>query len=194
MKRSSKFNKAQHKSVTSAEPVTKSDNLLESLRSRIALSAAYFHSFEVGSVPFRIAAGMFCSNYTDEKTGTGYIGLANGKADATSAGSTGGYSIRLPDPIEFAASGGRVSVNVVARAAGSAQSRFALAYSTNEVGNSGWRWQDAGPEWSVFTMEYDVPVMKNGNSDFVGILPDAEGRSGTEFCYLSVNITVRRGH
>jgi hypothetical protein len=32
-------------------------------------------------------------------------------------------------------------------------------------------------------------VMKNGNGDFVGILPDREGRSGTEFCYLSVNIT-----
>ena len=173
--------------VTSSEP-TKPDNL-EELRSRIAGSAAYFHPFEIGSVPFRIAAGMICSNYTDERSGTGYISLANGKTNATSHGMTEGYSIRLPDTIEAAASRNRVSVNVVARAAGSAQSRFALAYSTNEVGNSGWRWQDAGPEWSVFTMEYDVPVMKKGNGDFVGILPDTDGRPGTEFCYLSVNIT-----
>jgi hypothetical protein len=189
MKRWSKFNKARHKSVSSAE-AAKPDNSLEALRSRIAQSAAYFHPFEIGSVPFRIAAGMICSNYTDEKTGTGYISLASGKTNAASHGPTEGYSIRLPDTIEAAASGRRVSVNVVARAAGCAQSRFALAYSTNDVGNSGWRWQDAGPEWSVFTMEYDVPVMKKGNGDFVGILPDTEGRSGTEFCYLSVNTTV----
>jgi hypothetical protein len=191
MKRKKKVGKAQHQLVTSAEPA-KSENLLDALRSRIARSAAYFHPFEISSVPFRIAAGMICSNRIDEKTGTGYISLANGKTDAASHGPIEGYSIRLPDTIEAAASGRLVSVNVVARAAGSAQSRFALAYSTNEVGNSGWRFQSAGPEWSVFTMEYDVPVMKKGNSDFVGILPDSEGRPGTEFCYLSVNITEHR--
>jgi hypothetical protein len=178
----------QHRLLTSPEP-PKPDNLLEALRSRTARSAAYFHPFHADSVPFRIAAGMICSNHTDEKTGTGYISLANGKTNAASGGATEGYSIRLPDTIEAAASGHRVSVNVVARAAGSVQSRFALAYSTNEVGNSGWRWQDAGPEWSLFTMEYAVPVMKNGNGDFVGILADTEGRPGTEFCYLSVNMT-----
>ncbi len=164
------------------------DNLLEAMLSRIARSAAYFQTFEIGSVPFRIGERIICLSYTDEKTRTGYIRLANGKTDAASRGTTDGYSIRLPDAIEAAASGHHVSVNVVARAAGGARSRFALAYSTNDVGNSGWRWQEAGPEWSIFSMEYDVPVMKKGNGDFVGILPDAEGRSGTEFCYLSVKI------
>ena len=173
--------------MISSEPTQPDD--LEELRSRMAESAAYFHPFDIGSVPFRIATGMICSNYTDERSGTGYISLANGKTNAASLGPTEGYSIRLPDTIEAAASDRLVSVNVVARAVGGAQSRFALAYSTNDVGNSGWHWQYAGPEWSVFTMEYDVPVLKNGNGDFVGILPDREGRSGTEFCYLSVNIT-----
>jgi hypothetical protein len=193
MKRSSKLSKKRHQLVTSAKPA-KPDSSLEALRSRIARSAAYFHTFEIGSVPFRIAPGMICSNSTDEKIGTRYISLANGKTNAASHGATEGYSIRLPDTIEAAASGRLILVNVVARAADCAQSRFALAYSTNDVGNSGWRWQDAGPEWSVFTVEYDVPVMKLGNGDFVGILPDAEGRSGTEFCYLSVNTTEHRGH
>jgi len=164
------------------------DNPLEALRFRMAESAAYFHPFDAGSVPFRIAADMNCSNYTDEQTGTAYIRLANGKPDAASTQATEGYSVRLPDNVEAAANGCLVSVNVVARAAGGAQSRFALAYSTNEVGNSGWRWQEAGSEWSVFTMEYFVPVMIKGNGDFVGILPEADGGSGTEFCYLSVDI------
>lgn len=169
----------------------KADNLLETLRSCNARSAAYFHPFEISSA-FRIPPGIICSNYIDERTGTVHISLANGKPNAASTGQTEGYSIRLPDTIEAAASGHRVSVSVVARAAGAAQSRFALAYSTNDVGNSGWRWQGAGPEWSVFTMEYTVPAMKNGNGDFVGILPDMEGQTGTEFCYLWINTTERR--
>jgi FkbM family methyltransferase len=38
-------------------------------------------------------------------------------------------------------------------------------------------------------MEYAVPVMKNGQGDFVGILPDAEGQPGTDFYYLSINVS-----
>jgi hypothetical protein len=188
MKRSSKLNKARRKLANSPKS-TEPDNPLEALRSGIARSAAYFHSFELNSVPFRIAEGVICSSHTDEKTGTAYISLSNGKPDALSSGATDGYSIKLPDSVEAAASGSLVSVNVIARAAGAAQSRFALAYSTNDVGNSGWRWQHAGPEWSVFTIEYKVPVMKKGNGDFVGILPDAKDGTGTEFCYLSVKTT-----
>jgi CBS domain-containing protein len=177
----------QSKPLVNASDPTKPDEL-EELRSRMAVSAAYFHRFDAVSVPFRIPAGMVCSNFTDENTGTEYISLANGKSDAASNGPTAGYSIRLPDTLEAAASGRSVSVNIVARAADGAQSRFALAYSTNEVGNSGWRWLDAGPGWSLFTMKFKVPVMKNGRGDFVGILPDTEGRPGTEFCYLSIEV------
>ena len=173
-----------------AEP-TEPENLLEALRSRIARSAAYFHAFDINSAPFRLAPGTTYSNYTDEKTGIGYTKLANGKADADCGGATDGYGIRVPPRVEAAASGRPISVNVVARAAGCAQSRFAIAYATDEVGNSGWRWQDAGSEWCVFTMDYDVPTvsMGNANGHFVGILPDTEGRPATELCCLSINIT-----
>jgi len=116
--------------------------------------------------------------------------LANGKIDAAANGATDGYSIRLPDKIEAAASGRLISVNVVARAAGRTQSRFAIAYSTNDMGNSGWRWQEAGAEWSIFKIEFEVPVMQKAHGDFVGILPDAQGRPGTEFCYISINTSA----
>jgi hypothetical protein len=165
------------------------NNRLEAMLSRIAQSAVYVHSFDIGSVPFQIGAGVICSNHRDEDAASGYIRLANGKAEAASSWTTEGYSVRVPDSVEAAASGRVVSVSVVARAAACARSRFALAYSTNEVGNSGWRWHDAGPEWSVFTIEYDVPVMKNGNGDFIGILPDTKGRPGTDLCCLSVSTT-----
>jgi len=172
--------------LSSVEPA-KPDCLLKEMRSRIPRSAAYVHAFESASVPYRIAAGLVCTCHTDQSTGTGYIRLANGKTDAASNGATDGYSIRVPDKVEAAASGRLISVNVIARAAGGALSRFAIAYSTNDTGNSGWRWQQAGAEWSVFTMEYDVPVMTRAHGDFVGILPDMEGRCGTEICYMAVN-------
>ena len=156
-------------------------NELEALRSRIAQSAAYLHVFDKGAAPFRIGPGMSCVTGTDD-SGADYIKLANGKPNAAANATTDGYSIKLPDAVEAAASGRHVSIRVVARGG-----RFALAYSTNEVGNSGWRWHKGGPKWSVFTTEYDVPVMVEGNGDFIGLLPDSTG-PGIDFCYLSISV------
>jgi hypothetical protein len=172
--------------VNSSEPAAPVRRL-EALQCRIARSAVYFHPFESGSLPFRVPAGVTCAHHIDAGTATAYIRLANGNRNAAAYGATEGYSIRLPDTVEAVASGSLVSVNVIARAADGARSWFALAYSTNEVGNSGWHWIEAGPEWEIFTFEYSVPVMKDGNGDFIGIIPDSAGSSGTEFCFLSVN-------
>ena len=132
---------------------------------------------------------MICSSHVGTNGEAGYITLANGNPKALPSGTTGGCSIRLPDQVEAAASGHHITVRIIARASGSDQSHFAVAYSTNEVGNSGWRKFTAGPEWSIHTMEYDVPVMKEGRGDFIGILPDSEGNPGTEFCYFAITIS-----
>jgi len=192
LRKESKPTKSRRKVATPAG-LTKPHNALEVLRSRIAESASFFHEFTIGCVPFRIWPGMNCSNHTDATSGVEHIRLENGSPDAPSGGHTGGYSIRLPDTLEAAASGRHVAVSVVSRGVAGAKSRFALSYSTNEVGNTGWRWQNAGPEWAVFTIEYDVPTMKQGRGDFVGILADKEGHPGIEICYLSVSVTERPG-
>ena len=129
-----------------AEPAAEPDSVLDAIRARIGRSASYVHSFDIGTLPFRIARGIICSTHTDKKTETAYIRLTNGKADAASNGATDAYSIRLPDKIEASASGRLISVNVVARAARCPKSRFAIAYSTNDAGNSGWHWREAGRE------------------------------------------------
>ncbi|HBZ29964.1 MAG TPA: hypothetical protein DEO56_05135 [Nitrosomonas nitrosa] len=163
-------------------------SLMEQLRIQIAQDASFLYVFEAGEAS-TLPAGMVCLSHAGTNGEKGYITLSNGNPGAVSAGATGGYSIRLPDSIEAAASGHHITLSVVARASGGDQSRFAVAYSTNEVGNSGWRWFDTRAEWSVYTMEYDVPVMKEGRGDFVGILPDSVGNPGTEFCYLSITIS-----
>ena len=167
---------------------TKSVSRVNQLRTEIAQGAAFFLAFETGNTA-TIPRGMSCSNHIGTDDDVEYIKLAKGDPKAPSSGITGGYSIRLPDQIEVAASGHHITVHVIARASGSNHSRFAVAYSTNEVGNSGWCWFNAGAEWSVYTMEYDVPVMKEGQGDFVGILPDNERGTGTDFCYLVIAIT-----
>jgi hypothetical protein len=124
-------------------------------------------------------------------TGDGRIvlRLANGDPKAHSAGPTGGYSIRVSDQTELAASGKPVRVLVVARVAAAApSSRLAVAYSTNEVGNSGWRWFSVGQEWAELEMDYDVPPMRDGHGDFIGLLPDEQGAPAVEVSAVAVRV------
>lgn len=163
-------------------------SLAEQLPIVNAQDAAFLYVFKSGEAS-TIPEDMIYLSHVGKNGEAGYITLANGNPKAVSSGATGGYSIRLPHQIETAASGHRITVSVIARAASRDQSSFAVAYSTNEVGNSGWRWFNAGPEWSIYTMEYNVPVMKEGRGDFVGILPDREGNPGTEFYCLAITIS-----
>jgi hypothetical protein len=124
---------------------------------------------------------------TDED-GVEYLALADGAADAHSAGATEGYSLRVPDEVERAASGNPITVRAIARATGGGKSRVALAYSTHEVGNSGWRWFTVGAGWSAIAFEYGVPTMIKGNGDFIGVLAEPSGKPGVDVCCISVEI------
>ena len=180
-----------------ADCLRQSENILagrlnsqvERIRARICEQAAYIHDFTNCAAPFSIGAGIAYSNHKAENGVPDFVRIEGRSPGAMSWGRTDGYSIRFPDPLEAAASGRHVSVRVIARAAGTGKTRFAIAYSTNEVGNSGWHWRGATPDWSVYGMEYDVPVMKNGNGDFVGILPGPEDQFGVEVSFLAVQIS-----
>lgn len=178
---------ALSKNVTAPSALAPTVDPLVAMRSDLSEGAAFFCEFRKDVTPFQIPSELGASNLVDD-SGVEYLRLSDGPAGAPSAWHTGGYSIRLPDTIETQASGHHIVISVVARAVGGRQSRFALAYSTNDVGNSGWRWFDAGLGWCVYATEWDVPVMKNGNGDFLGILPDVQGNPGVDLCYLAVTI------
>ena len=114
--------------------------------------------------------------------------LANGDPEAKSSGPTQGFSIRLPETFEREASMKKVRVRVLARSVGEAPTRLAIAYSTNEVGNSRWRWREVGPTWGLCKMDWKVPQMKEGHGDFIGILPDRHGTPGVEIYSVSATI------
>jgi len=151
--------------------------------------AAFFFAFGRAAKPFKIPDNMGVSHRCDELGGLEYTRLSKGLAKTASGGITGGYSIRLPDAFEAEASGRNISITIAARAAAATSSIFAVTYSTNDVGNSGWRRFTSTAEWTEFTMEYAVPHMLKGNGDFVAILPDVDGRPGTELAYLSLIVS-----
>lgn len=175
--------------LTELSQATAATGLVD-LRARVTNEATFFYAFQADAAPFRIFHRMTAAIKIDEN-GAPYLAIADGRADAGSGGETGGWSIRVPDEVEAAASGNRVIVTTIARATGGGQSKFALAYSTAEVGNSGWRWFTAGPEWSMHAMEYAVPPMIKGNGDFVGVLAEPEGKPGVEFCCVAVKVVPK---
>lgn len=103
------------------------------------------------------------------------VRLSGMKSNSPAFGKPGVY-LTLPPAFEQAASGQTVRVTVMARRASDAPGKsFAVAYSTNEVGNSGWQRFDLGDQLASYSFIYKVPVMKAGYGDFIGILPEEGG-------------------
>lgn len=104
------------------------------------------------------------------------IEISSQTTDPASGGVTGGVHVRVPDDFERAASGSQIRVSVSARAAEvNGTDGFAVAYSTNEVGNSGWRTFEASDRLATYSFDYSVPPMKEGQGDFVGVWADPQG-------------------
>jgi hypothetical protein len=132
---------------------------------------------------------------TAPDTSSGGAVVFRGSVEKTnSGGRTNGISVELPEAIEAQASGRAVQVTVVAKQAGDTRQRFAVAYSTNGVGNSGWRKFRASKQFQEYSFVYDVPPQKRGNGDFLGILPDYSRRgSGLVVHAISVRPVDRSG-
>lgn len=110
---------------------------------------------------------------------TPLVQLAGVQSNATSSGPPGIY-LRLPDQFEKAASAHKVRVTVFARhPADAPNASFAIAYSTNEVGNSGWQKFTLTDQLARYSFIFAVPAMVKGLGDYIGILPDPSGAKGS---------------
>lgn len=99
------------------------------------------------------------------------VKLSGVQPEPLSTGETNAISFKIPDEVEQAVSGSKIRVDVLAKSTGS-ETPIAVAYSTNEVGNSYWRSMMATDQFQVMSFTYDVPPMAEGRGDFIGILPD----------------------
>lgn len=87
-----------------------------------------------------------------------------------SGGRTQGVSFEMPPGLEEQVAGHAIRVHIVTSA--ETVGEAFLAYSTNEVGNSGWMPFPLTIGDSVATLEYNVNEMREGRGDFVGIDPN----------------------
>lgn len=111
----------------------------------------------------------------------------------TSGGATGGASFALGGGHEAAFSGKTVQIAVTAAPLGDAAGRkFAVAYSTAKVGNSGWQEFDLKPGQQTYSFEYKVPEdpAKGKGNDFLGIISDTAGK-GAAIELSKVTVAVK---
>jgi hypothetical protein len=117
-----------------------------------------------------------------------FVTLGDGLATAGSGGTISeSYTAILPAAFEAKASGKTIRMSVLARATAMPLS-FHLAYSTNEVGNSGWEKFEAGPDFSEHSFEWAVPPMKEGRGDFAGVQPPLAGEGTIDVAWLALTI------
>jgi hypothetical protein len=86
---------------------------------------------------------------------------------ASPAARTGGVSVKLPDAFESEASGARVQIMVRASAAEDG-AMLGVAYSTNDVGNSGWQRFRLTTQPRDYVFAYNVSELHAGNGDYLG--------------------------
>lgn len=126
---------------------------------------------------------------TDTSAGSPAVRLSGVDKSAESSGTPGIY-LPLTEEFEKSASCRRVRVEILARAPRTgAAKRFAVAYSTNEAGNSGWNVFSLARTPEKYIFEFDVPTMKQGLGDYLGFLPDVDGTGGAVEI-LAVNIAI----
>lgn len=106
-------------------------------------------------------------------------------AEQNSQGETSGAHLLLADELEQSASGKTITIHVAGRSTSDAESTVNVAYSTADVGNSGWKNMSFGKDYSVQSFTYDVPEMNAGRGDYLGFSP-AQG----EVALAGVSISI----
>ena len=106
--------------------------------------------------------------------------IASLQQSPNSAGKTEGAYVTVEAPTAQTLSGKSITVVVVARAgAGNPTSRFALAYSSGPLGNSGWITFVPTTAFQPYSFRLRVPASQQAGANYVGIWADVAGLGRT---------------
>ena len=108
----------------------------------------------------------------DSATGDKIVLSTPLEIEPVSSGRTSGVNIEISEELERAFSGSSITIRVVARASGIASGKLRMAYSTNDVGNSGWKDFELGSDYKLCEFEYQVAPMAQGRGDFLGFITE----------------------
>lgn len=131
------------------------------------LNAQFIFDVRNGVVP-RLQANSPLSVEAQE---SGSVIISGSAPTATAIGRTQGAFFTIEPENEEQLSGKRIAIKFLARSMDAETPSAKIAYSTAEVGNSGWREFGLTNEYAEYSFEYSVPLMKEGKRDFIGIVP-----------------------
>lgn len=101
---------------------------------------------------------------------TGVEVTLTGKIDPNVAGGRTGVAHVVLSPEQEAWISGK-SARITFTGTATTATDVLMQYSTREVGNSGWRRANVSPGNFSVSFDYNVPVMRNGLGDYIGIAP-----------------------
>jgi len=106
------------------------------------------------------------------------------------SGTTNVHHLELTSEQEQALSEKTIRISVSAKQPEQNAARsFAIAYSTNDSGNSGWRNFRATPDWNDYSFTFTVPKLNEGKGDYLGIAGDFYGTNkATQIRSLKIEI------
>ena len=129
----------------------------------------------LGGIVFNWAAGEpgpRKTNFVMVEPLEGHVELTGLGGEGESGGHTSGAFFPLSGDAEALASGKTIRIEIEAR--GEAGQVVPVAYSTADVGNSGWKEFTLTGQREWLKYHYAVPAMNEGNNDYLGILPGAD--------------------
>lgn len=108
------------------------------------------------------------------------IMIASKIKNPTSAGTTHGAYLIIPKTIAEPFGGGTVLVSFNAKSGDiNGSDAIWVTYSTNEVGNSGWRKFKLSKNLTKYSFEYTVLPFEIGGEDYIGFNSDINGGGKT---------------
>lgn len=157
------------------------DNLDSSLSGAIA-AAEERVTAKLGMGSIRGILGTTLDAFDDEpgifvsENAGGWIQITETSASTrNSGGATTGVQIPIDGVLAAGFSERRIRISVEVMKNTSGSQNFAMAYSTNDVGNSGIQEFTANDEWSWYDFYYDCPKKTTDSTDWIGIWTDESG-------------------
>lgn len=97
------------------------------------------------------------------------VTISGGNQDGPSAGTTAGAAFVFGPDLEQQIAGHSVRIKLLAKSDVEGANMIA-AYSTNEVGNSGWQEFALTDTFEEYSFPMKIPPVKNGRDDYLGLL------------------------
>jgi hypothetical protein len=156
-------------------------------------SVAYLQQFETSASQAELVVHNGTKVLsTDNFSGTYayYLTGAVGNV-ANSVGNGTSFYLTIPEDLALSFVGNTVVFSIYAKAPTTNPSaEFAIAYSTNEVGNSGFTNHTPTSDWNKYSLEYIVPEPATGGADYIIIVADTSS-SGKSLLIDSVRVEIK---